>query len=173
MRRLLISAALSAIVASQASAEVCTLLLRDLSFCHAGQWQEVGANLPEGMKVWTAEPDVTAKLMAQPVTGLLAESPEVVLAALKTSVRASQEDPGSVTFKEHHIFDGSHFEHGIISYELIVNSQPVLVHHSFMLADTVVLQFVTHGRSADDAENLEFHRDFVTSFKVIEDQQDA
>ena len=173
MRHLLLAATMASVISSPTMAEECTPLMTDLFFCPEGSWEELDRELPGGTKVWTSGPDVTAKLVAQPIPSGMANNPKSVMDAIKDSVRASQDDPESVTFSEHYLHADARFDRGIIAYEVMVGDKAIQLHHSFMLADSVVLQFMTYSDATDDAGNLELHRNFVTSFKVIEGQQDA
>jgi hypothetical protein len=101
------------------------------------------------------------------------DDPEFVMDAIKDSVRASQDDPESVTFSEHYLHADARFDRGIIAYEVVSGTQALQLHHSFMIAGNLVIQFITYSDLTDKAGNLDLHRDFVTSFRVIEGQQDV
>ncbi len=172
MRNTLIALAIFISCVSPATAGACTSILKDLAFCAEGKWDRVDVDLPEGMLLWR-KPGITAKMMAQGFVPGSVPDPSAVMAAIKNSVRASQDDPEAVSFTKHQIREGKRFDRGIIAYDLVVEGNPVRMHHSFMLAEQALIQFVTHSRAADEAANLAAHRDFITSFKVIEGQQDA
>jgi hypothetical protein len=173
MYRPLVALALTFMTALPAFAADCRQLTNEISFCpQPDAWIEANEDLPDGMMVWVNETVVGKVIMEGHQSGT-APGADEAMEMLKQSIRQSLDNPEDITFGQHQLFSGKAEDRGIISYDLIIRGHIVRIHHSFMLADDVMMQFVTYTQSDSEARNLETHRDFVTSFKVQSPEEEA
>lgn len=164
------ASALATSIASPSIAEEnCTRILSDLSFCPDEVWTEDTEEHPYGIAVWHKD-DVTAKMIAQHLTKGVKVDTEMVFESIKESVRSSLANPETVTFLYHESAEGDLIDQGILSYDLIMNGKSIRLHHSFMLSDGAVVQFVSHTKRSDSEQNLKDHISFVSSFRLVEPQ---
>lgn len=163
---------LSLFAASSVSAKSCDPILADMSFCPNGVWERMEIDLPDGVFLWRNGPTI-AKAIVEAHTSGSAPDAEVVMEAIKDSVRGSLADPETVTFTEHYVQEEEMIDRGIIGYDLSIKGNEISLHHSFMLADQVVIQFVTHRAGGDHLDNLLAHRNFIRSFEIDKPKLEA
>lgn len=164
MRHLVTALALSLTLAAPSMASACTQLTTDMAFCPEDDWERVQRQLPPGVALWQ-KPDVTGKIIVEEFRSSSVPESAVIMEAIMAGVRATWEDPDSVNFREHQLMDVGEFERGVLAYDFPLRGKTMRMYHSFLRTDGAVLQFVTNAITSDDAENLEVHRDFVTSFQ--------
>ncbi len=166
MRRTLITLALLALSAGQLAGKECTTIFADMVFCPDEAWQEMDVPTPEGIMIWENGSFMAKAVMESHVSGTSLSAAET-MEAVKKSVRDSLPDPDDVSFAEYQIVKGKGIDHGIIAYSITFNGEVIRVHHSFLLGDTLIVQFITHADAAVSDKGLSVHRDFVSLFKLI------
>lgn len=167
MRHLVTALVLSLAGAAPAMASSCTQLTTDMAFCPKDDWKRVQRELPSGVALWQ-KPDVTGKIVLENFDPASLPGADVVLEAIKAKVLATWDDPESVNFRHHDLGSDGEFERGILAYDFPLRGKTMRMFHSFLRTDGAILQFVTNAITSNDDENLEVHRDFVTSFEFTE-----
>ena len=151
----------------------CDPVLMDYQFCPKNLWQRMHyKNAPEGLFVWRTNRTAAKLIIEMIAVGSVPET-EMVMDAIKDSVRQSLIDPSAVSFETAMFKDGDEQGLGTVIYEIMMEGEPVRVHHSVLISGNLMMQYITSTSNDNDQDGSETHRSFVTSFKTVEPIHDA
>lgn len=162
-------------IAAPLAAKECDPVLMDYQFCPDEPWRRIEhKNAPQGLFLWRSD-HVAGKLIVEMIAEGSTPEMEIVMDAIKDSVKQSLRDPSAVSFETADFIDGDKQDLGTLIYEIAMNGTPVRVHHSILISGNVMMQYITSPLSKAKLDGLDgddVHREFVTSFKTVEPQHE-
>lgn len=165
MRNLIPTTAFLIATGSALAAQDCSTVLADYAFCPEEDWQSMDVETPEGIFLWQKE-GVTGKLIVERHRAGTAPETEMVMDAIKDSVRMSLADPDMAMFQQQMTYDGKAQRIGSMVYELDFFDDVIRVHHSVMVTETFLMQYTTITEDDDPETGADAHREFVSSFQT-------
>ncbi len=174
MRRILLAATLitSSLFTPAFAVEGCEKILSDYVFCGAGDWDRIPQADVPGLFVWRAGSSA-AKLIVEPHEPGSAPEMDVIMDAVRQSVRGSFADPSVVTFRDEAVAGEGDRGLGSIIYDISTSNGVVRVHHSVMVTETLVMQYSTVTKDLSGKSASAIHKDFISGFRIQEAEIEA
>jgi hypothetical protein len=167
MFKFIATAALMMGIAGPLAAQECDQVRENYVFCAEDKWQQFQhPAFPEGMFIWKSTA-ATGKLLVETSSADIHIDTEIILDAIKDSVRKSLSENASANFLEHAYVDGREKSLGTISYDLTDGEDTLRTHHSVIVTDKTIMQYVTIMSGDDHEAGAQTHQDFLKRFKTV------
>lgn len=151
--------------AADAAPAVCGEISPRIEFCQNGEWLPLD-NHDQGISSWHNEDGLIAKLIyedAPDSDNLTTEMMEEAILSL-VSTQVGGADEVQIETLSGGVMSGRLV--GTLIYSFLSQERDVLAHHSYVVDDGLVIQFMTFSHSIDKTQAGALHRRFLSGFSV-------